>query len=129
MAPNPSEESGKICDAIALHPVLRQAGAEMGPVHMGQFAYGPKTGICLTQDPDGRFRLLAFRGESSEDAARGVLYSAADVRVNGHKELNRLILEYGFPHHLAMAFGDILKDLAMLCKYLGIEYVSPDERR
>ena len=122
-------ESGKahgaICDAIALHPVIRQAGGTIGPVLIGQFEYGPKTGLCLTRGPNGSFKLLAFSGESTAETARGMTYSAADIRVADYAKLNRLVIEGGFPHHLAVAMGDIREDLRMLCAFLGIEYVSP----
>ena len=121
-------ESGKacdaVCDAIALHPVIRQAGGTMGPVLIGQFEYGPKTGLCLTRDPDGSFKLLAFSGDSTPETARGMTYSAADVRFADYAKLNRLVLDGGFPHHLAVAMGDIREDLRMLCMFLGIEQVS-----
>jgi hypothetical protein len=39
---------------------------------------------------------------------------------------NELILEHGFSHHLAMAGGDISQELAILCDYHGIEYITPD---
>ena len=118
---------GAVCEAIALHPVIRQAGGTMGPVLIGQFQYGPKTGLCLTRDPDGSFKLLAFTGESTPETARGVTYSAADIRVADYAKLNRLVLEGGFPHHLAVAMGDIREDVRMLCAFLGIEYVSPQD--
>ena len=118
---------GAVCDAVALHPVIRQAGGTMGPVLIGQFAFGPKTGLCLTRDPDGRFKILAFTGESTPATARGTTYSAADIRVADHVKLDRLVLEGGFPHHLAVAMGDIREDVRMLCALLGVAYVSPDD--
>jgi L-fucose isomerase-like protein len=121
-----SVPGGRVCDMITVHPVLRQGGKTNGPVHVGQFKYGPKTGICLTRDAGGAFRLLAFRGESSEATAKGMMYNAADVRVKEYRQLDRLVLDYGFPHHLAMAFADVTEDLRMLCRYLDIEYVSPE---
>lgn len=127
MAPNQPAGSGCLCDAIAVHPVLRQAGKEMGPVHIGQFEHGPKTGLCLMRAPDGKFKMLSFRGESSAKTSKGLAYSAADVRVADSKKLSRLILEHGFPHHLAVALDDISAEVRMLCGYLGIEYVSPDD--
>ena len=114
------------CEAIAVHPVIRQAGAVMGPVHTGQFEYGPKTGICIRQDPDGRFELLAFTGESGPDTAKGLKYAAADVRVKNYKQLNKLILDHGFPHHLAVAMGDVVEDLGMLCGFLGVDFYTPE---
>jgi L-fucose isomerase-like protein len=118
---------GGACDAIALHPVIRQGGGTMGPVHIGQFEFGPKTGLCITHDPQTGFKLLAFRGESTPQTARGLIYSAADMCVKDYRRLNRLVLEGGFPHHLAVALADIAEDARMLCQFLGIEYVSPHE--
>ncbi|HOK54404.1 MAG TPA: hypothetical protein PKV43_08050, partial [Armatimonadota bacterium] len=125
MAPEGSTRCNGLCDAIALHPVARQAGTELGPTHIGQYEYGPKTGICLMQGSDGTFRMLAFKGENSPETAKGLLYSAADIKVDNFCALNRLVLEYGFPHHLGVAFGDITEDLQMLCSFLGVEYLSP----
>jgi L-fucose isomerase-like protein len=119
--------SGALCDAIALHPVIRQGGGVMGPVHIGQFEYGPKTGLCLMCDPGGKFRLLIFRGESSPETARGLAASAADIRVAEFARLNRLVLDHGFPHHLAVAMDDISEDARLLCAFLGVEYVSPHD--
>jgi L-fucose isomerase-like protein len=121
------EVSGAICDAIALHPVIRQGGGTMGPVEIGQFEFGPKTGLCLTRDPGGGFKLLTFRGESSPETAQGMTYSAADIKVAEYAKLNRLVLEGGFPHHLAVAMGDISEDVRLLCAFLGVGYVSPHD--
>jgi L-fucose isomerase-like protein len=118
---------GAVYDAIALHPVIRLGGGTMGPVHIGQFEFGPKTGLCLTRDPDGRFKLLAFRGESSPQTAQGLAYSAVDMAVTDYQKLNRQVLEGGFPHHLAVALGDICQEVRMLCKFLGVEYVGPHD--
>jgi L-fucose isomerase-like protein len=118
---------GSVCDAVALHPVIRQAGGTMGPVLIGQFEYGPKTGLCLSRDPDGKFKLLAFRGESSPKTARGLTYSATDILVPDYVKLDKLVLEGGFPHHLAVAMGDITEDVRMLCGLLGVEYDSPHD--
>jgi len=123
----PGECRGRANDAVAVHPVIRQGGGTMGPVHIGQFEFGPKTGLCLTRDTDGRFKLLAFRGENGPRTARGKAYSAADIRVPDFRALNRLVLEGGFPHHLAMAFDDILEEVRMLCAFLGVRYVSPHD--
>lgn len=122
-----SSGEGRVCDAIALHPVQRLAGNEMGPVHIGQMDYGPKTGICLVQAPNGRFKILAFHGKSSSETDRGVKYSAADVRVPDHRRLNELILEHGFPHHLAVAMGEITEDVRLLCRFLDVDYLSPHD--
>lgn len=123
MAKEPGKCGGP-CDTIALHPVNRQAGKTLGPVLIGQFAYGPKTGICLMQKPDGKFSLLSFEGESTPDTARGMKYCAADMLVPNYKELNRLVLDHGFPHHLAVATGLHNADLALLCRFLGVEHLS-----
>jgi L-fucose isomerase-like protein len=115
-------------DAIGLHPVLRQAGRTMGPVHLGQLEFGPKTGLCLAED-GGRFRILSFVGESGPDTARDMLYCATDVRVKDPRRLDRLVLEGGFPHHLAVAFGDISREVEMLCRLLGVDLVTPEGGR
>lgn len=120
-----AEEAGAACGCIGYHPVLRQAGVSVGPVHDGQYAYGPKTGVSLTEKPDGTVSMLVFRGESSPETSRGLRYSAADVRVPDYRRLNEMILDHGFPHHLAVAHGDILEDLRTLCSYLGVEFLSP----
>ena len=118
---------GAICDAIALHPVIRLGGGVMGPVHIGQFEFGPKTGLCLTQDRDGKFKLLAFRGESTPKTARGLTYSAVDMAVPEYRKLDQLVLDGGFPHHLAVVMGNVSEEAKMLCQFLGVEWVSPDE--
>ena len=99
----------------------------MGPVLAGQFEYGPKTGLCLTRDPDGEFKMLVFVGESGPQSAKGMIYSAADIIVADPKKLNRLVLEGGFPHHLAMALGDVREEARLLCEFLGVRYISPDD--
>jgi L-fucose isomerase-like protein len=116
---------GPDTDVVDVHPVIRQAGGTMGPVHLGQFAYGPKTGVCITHDPKSGFRILAFTGKSSPATNRGLRNSAVDMEVDDYKALNTLVLDGGFPHHLAVALGDITQDLRILCKYVGVEYVSP----
>lgn len=123
----PGEAGGAVCDAIALHPVIRQGGGTMGPVHIGQFEFGPKTGLCLARDPNGEFKLLTFHGESSPQTARGITYSATDIAVADYRKLNRLVLDGGFPHHLAVALGDIREEVRMLCTFLGVRFVSPHD--
>jgi L-fucose isomerase-like protein len=123
----PGKCGGASCDTITVHPVIRLGGGTMGPVHIGQYDYGPKTGLCLTQEPDGTFKLLVFRGQSTPDTARGLAYVAADVAVPDYEKLNRLVLEGGFPHHLAVAMADISKEAQMLCKLLKIQFVSPHD--
>ncbi|MCX6089417.1 MAG: hypothetical protein NTX88_03385 [Candidatus Atribacteria bacterium] len=113
-------------DAIAEKSPDRQGGLSIGPAHIGQFAYGVKTGINLIQDEGGHFKMLTFTGESKLRTAKGMLYSASDVEVKNNQKLNELILEHGFSHHLAMAFGDITKELRILCGFYGIEYLSAD---
>ena len=115
----------RINDALTEHTTLRHAGVKIGPMHIGQFRYGKKTGINIMQDRQGKFKMLVFVGANSPDTAKGMLYSAADVRVKNYKKLSQLILQHGFPHHLAMAFGDISRELEILCGYYNIEYISP----
>jgi L-fucose isomerase-like protein len=118
---------GSSCDTIAVHPVIRLGGGTMGPVHIGQYEYGTKTGLCLAQDPDGHFKLLVFKGASSPETARGLAYVAADLAVPDYQRLNQLVLEGGFPHHLAVAMADVSEEARMLCTFLGIEWVCPHE--
>jgi L-fucose isomerase-like protein len=127
MAPRGADAKRPDSEAVDVHPVLRQAGKTMGPVLTGEFEFGMKTGACLTRRPNGRFALLAFRGESSETGAVGRRYSGAGLHVKHFERLNRLTFEQGFPHHMAMAFGDIHNKLRLLCTYLGVEFVSPEE--
>jgi len=97
-----------------------------GPNLVGQFQYGVKTGICLIETACS-YKMLVFTGESSKETAKGMLYTAADVRVRNSKRLHELILEHGFAHHLAVAMGDITKELEDLCRYYGIGYYNPDK--
>ena len=105
----------------------RQAGNLTSPACVGQFAYGVKTGICLTQDETGRFKMLVFTGENRPDTAQNIRYCAADIEVRNYQKLDRLIIQNGFGHHLAMAFGDISSELELLCDFYDIEYISPDK--
>jgi len=116
----------KVNDAIAEKSPDRQGGKKVAPALIGQFEYGVKTGIDLIQDKDGKFKMLAFTGESRPETAKGLLYCAADVEVRNYSKLNELILEHGFSHHLAVAFRDITKELALLCDYYNIEYLLAD---
>jgi len=121
--------SGKIRvgEAIFASSPTRQAGNQIEPVLIGQFEYGPKTGICLTQAPGGRFKMLVFVGESGKRTAKGKLYAAADVRLKEYKKLNEIILQEGFSHHLAVAMDDISAELKELCAYYDIDYFNPAE--
>ena len=94
-----------------------------GPNLLGQFRYGKKTGIAIAPDKDKRFKMLIFSGESSLSSNKHMLYSAADVVVKDYKRLNETILQEGFPHHLAVAMGDISLELKILCEYYGIRSV------
>jgi L-fucose isomerase-like protein len=113
-------------EAIAYKSPDRQGGApHHAPALIGQFAYGPKTGMTITQGPDGAFKMLVFTGESSPTTAQGKKYSAADILLPRYRELSSLILEHGFPHHLAVAMRDITTELAEVCAVLGIECFNP----
>jgi L-fucose isomerase-like protein len=104
-----------------------QIGSLLGPACLGQYDYGPKTGICLIQD-GGKFKMLAFTGQNKPETDKGLRYAAADVEVSNPQRLNELVLEHGFPHHLAVAFGDITRELRLFCEFYGIEYCNPDDR-
>jgi len=126
MAANDPAAGSAPRDAVVVHPVLRQIGKTIGPVHVGQFRFGPKTGLCIRQGPEGKFQILSFSGTSTPATEKGMTYSATDVQVKDPVKLDRLILEHGFPHHLAVAMEDISAEVRMLCAYLGVEHVSPD---
>lgn len=65
----------------------------MGPVRAGQYAYRAKTGISLVQDRSGRFKLLAFRGKSAPETAKGMRCCAADMLVPEYKKPHRLVMQ------------------------------------
>jgi hypothetical protein len=67
-----------------------------------------------------------FTGKSSAKTARNILYSGSDLEVNDYEKLFQLKRDNGFSHHLAVAMGDISKELRELCAHYGIEYISPD---
>lgn len=113
-------------EAIVYKSPDRQGGdPNHAPALIGQFAYGKKTGIAITQTPAGQLKMLAFTGESTPETAQHKLYSAADILMNEYLKLDQLILEHGFPHHLAMAMRDITREVAEVCAVLGIEYYNP----
>ena len=114
-------------EAIAEKSPDRQGGDLNSPALIGQFEYGPKTGIAIAPKPEGGFRILAFTGESTPESARGKLYSAADVIVEEYRQLDNLIMGHGFPHHLALAMSDISREVAEVCAFHGIEYLNPEE--
>ena len=99
------------------------AGSDSGPNLIGQLAYGPKTGIGLVPDGDG-FKMLTFAGESTPETARGMLYSASDLKGVDNKKLHQVIIDEGFSHHLAVAFGDIRGELEILTDLLNVKLVS-----
>jgi hypothetical protein len=115
-----------VTDAIIEHGVSREAGVDRGPSVIGQFRYGTKTGIDMVQTPEGRLKMLVFTGTSSPETARNILYSGSDLEVSDYDKLFQLKREHGFSHHLAVAMGDISRELQELCGYYGIEYISPD---
>jgi len=110
--------------AIGWHGPNTVAGHPLGPACIGQYEYGPKTGISIIQDGGG-FKMLAFTGESRPDTAQGLQCAASDIEVGDAVRLNRLIIEQGFPHHLALAMGDISEELKLFCGFYGIEYFNP----
>jgi L-fucose isomerase-like protein len=101
----------------------RQAGNKIGPTCIGQFRFGTKTGISMICDETGKFKMLAFTGESSAQTQQNLLYSAADIKIKNPEQLNSLIFKHGFPHHLAVAFADVADELEMLCEFYGVEFM------
>lgn len=116
----------KINEAVADKSPGRQAGKVDSPALIGQFKYGIKTGMNITQDTRGKFKMIVFTGENRPDTAKGRLYAGCDLEIKNYTKLNEVILEYGIPHHLTVAFGDITRELKVLCEYYGIEYISTD---
>ena len=114
-------------EAIAEKSPDRQGGDLNAPALIGQFQYGPKTGIAIAPK-DGGFKVLAFTGENTPESAKKKLYSAADVIVKEYRALGKLILEHGFPHHLAVAMSDVSREIAEVCAFHGIEYFNPKEQ-
>jgi hypothetical protein len=49
------------------------------------------------------------------------------MTVANYGKLNQLVLDGGFPHHLAVVMGDVSEETKMLCTFLGVERVSPDD--
>jgi L-fucose isomerase-like protein len=121
--------SGEIAvtDAIIEHGVSREAGIDLGPSLIGQFQYGIKTGFDMIQTPEGKLKLLGFTGESSSKTALKILYSGSDLHVKDYHRLFQLKREHGFSHHLAVAMGNISKELKELSAFYGIEYISPND--
>lgn len=113
-------------EAIGEKSPDRQGGDLNGPALIGQFACGAKTGICITPDPTGGFKVLCFAGENTPESNKRKLYSAADVVVKQYGQLNKLILENGFPHHVAVAMSDVSREVAEVCAFLGVEYLNPE---
>ncbi|HEY3378676.1 MAG TPA: hypothetical protein VGL77_14410 [Armatimonadota bacterium] len=113
-------------EAIAYKSPDRQGGDPThAPALIGQFRYGPKTGIAMTQASDGHLKVLTFTGENSPATTQHKLYSAADLLVNEYRALNTLILQHGFPHHLAVAMRDITREVSEVCAFLEIECFTP----
>ncbi len=114
-------------EAIGEKSPDRQGSDLNGPALIGQFQYGPKTGISIAPDAVGGLKVLCFTGENTPESNRKKLYSAADVIVKEYRELDKLILDNGFPHHLAVAMSDISREIAEVCAFLGVEYHNPKE--
>jgi L-fucose isomerase-like protein len=113
-------------EAIAYKSPDRQGGdSQHAPALIGQFAYGPKTGIAITQTPKGELKVLTFAGESSPETAQHKVYCSADVLIQEFRELNDLILEHGFPHHLAVGMSDITREVREVCDFLGVRCLNP----
>ena len=112
-------------EAIAHKSPDRQGDDLNAPALVGQFAYGPKTGIAIAPTSNGGVKVLCFTGESTPKSAKGKLYSAADVIVTDYQKLGKLILQQGFPHHLAVAMNDISKEITEVCDFLGVECFNP----
>jgi len=113
------------CEEIAEHTVARQADKRIGPALIGQFEYGPKTGINMIETPSGDMKMLAFCGSNAASTARGLKYAAADIRLREYRSLHQTILRHGFSHHLAVAMWDCRAELRVFCALTGVELVEP----
>lgn len=107
-------------EAIACKSPDRQGNDLNGPALIGQFQYGKKTGLAVAPDGRGGIKLLCFTGESTPASNRHKLYSAVDLLVDGYQKLHAEILAGGFPHHVAVASGDISAEIREVCDCLGI---------
>jgi L-fucose isomerase-like protein len=114
-------------EAIAEKSPDRQGGDLNGPALIGQFEYGPKTGISIAPTAAGGFRVLCFTGENTPESNRKKLYSAADLVVAEYQQLHRLIMRHGFSHHLAVAMSDISREVEEVCAFLGLDYHNPKD--
>ncbi len=108
-------------EAIAYKSPDRQGKELRAPALIGQFEYGRKTGITVTQDNLGKIKVLCFTGENTPQSAMGKLYSGSDLVMGKYAELSDLIMEHGFPHHLAVAANDISREVSDVCAFLGVE--------
>ncbi len=112
-------------EAIAEKSPDRQQGNVNAPALIGQFAYGPKTGVAIAPEPEGGFRILSFTGENTREPARRKLYNAADAIVQEYRQLEGLLLQHGFPHHLAVTTRNISREVAEVCSFLGVRCDGP----
>jgi L-fucose isomerase-like protein len=107
-------------EAIGYKSPDRQNNDLNGPALIGQFQYGKKTGLAVAPDGHGGIKMLCFTGENTPASNRHKLYSAADLLMAGGEELQAKILAEGFPHHAAVAAGDISAEVREVCATLGI---------
>lgn len=112
------------CGVCRSSPCIH-SGFVTGPNLVGQLEPGPKTGVALVPEGDG-FKMLIFAGENRPDTVKGMLYSAADVEVRACKRLHQAVMDEGFSHHLAVAFGDIRPELKTAVKFYGVRVVEVD---
>jgi len=95
--------------------------------HIGQFEYGPKTGIDLIQTEDNRLEMLVFEGESDPDTSQGVFYSGCDIRVLNSRALEDIKRTRGFSHHLVIALKHLMPEMREFCEFYGIDFITPDQ--
>lgn len=102
----------------------RQSGARACPALIGQFEYGSKTGITVTQGPEGKLKVLCFSGENTAQSALGKLYAAVDMVTGREADISEAILTHGFPHHLAVVMSDVSREVKEVCGFCGVDLTA-----
>ncbi len=102
------------------HPTIRQG---MGTAMEFSLKTGAVTMMKLSEGPKG-YRMLLESGDSvSPD--RNLFANQMDVRFK--EDANQIlarVMENGFEHHYVLAYGKYIKEMKMLCKWLGIDVIG-----
>ncbi len=89
---------------------------------------GTVTYACLTY-LDGKWRMVAGLGESVNFSQRPTSTIQMYFKYKGqnYDESYRRFCDLGGTHHLAVGFGDHLTELKTTCRFLDVEFKTPDE--